>query len=174
MKWINHKIITFTTVYLFTSNFLSSCIAAAGSIIPDLLEGRFDFSKKVIQVNRNRKNSPPKWHRTITHWFPVYLFVMLFSLLHLREANTVRVANLPVHLENLLLGTSDTLFYFALFWLSFGSFMHIIQDSLTGRVPLFNPFRKSFTMKIMRTGSVAEYLLSLICIGIALLVYILI
>jgi len=173
MKWINHKIITFSTVYLLTGNFLSSCIAAAGSVVPDLLEGRFDFSAKVNLGNKNRKNSLPKWHRTVTHWFPVYLFIMLFSLLHFRGVDTVSVANLSVYLVDLLSGTSDKLFYFILFWLSFGSFMHIIQDSLTGRVPLFNPFRKSFTMKIMRTGSVVEYLLSLIFAGVALLVYVL-
>jgi len=163
MKWINHKAITFSVVYLLTGNFLSSCVAAAGSIIPDLLEG----------WKSKDKNTPlPKWHRTVTHWTLPYFLILLFSYLSFREVNGINVTNLAFYVGEMLSGTTRAPLYFALFWLSFGSLMHVIEDSLTGKVPLINPFKKSFTLKVMKTGSPAEYLLSLLLAGIALLVYV--
>ncbi len=75
MKWINHKISTFSLVFLLTSDFVSSSIAAAGSIIPDALEGH-DYHS-----DRWRKN-----HRRLSHWLLGYFIsgLILWSLLYLR------------------------------------------------------------------------------------------
>jgi len=57
MKWINHKAITFSTIYLLTSNLYASIVSALGSILPDLVEG-FNF----------QTTSWKKSHRRISHW----------------------------------------------------------------------------------------------------------
>lgn len=58
MKWINHKIITFSLVYGATGDLIGSAIAGGASIFPDLIEGK-DF-----QSERWKKR-----HRTFSHWF---------------------------------------------------------------------------------------------------------
>ncbi len=39
MKWINHKITTFSIVFLVTHSLIPSFLAAIGSVIPDAIEG---------------------------------------------------------------------------------------------------------------------------------------
>lgn len=55
------------------------------------------------------------------------------------------------------------------FYITIGCIMHIIEDSLSGTVPVINPRKRIFTLGIMKTGSIPEYILSYSLLGLSLL-----
>jgi len=69
VRWRNHNLLTAMAVYSITGGFLSSIVASAGAILPDLLE--------IGGLIR---------HRIITHWPYPYLFVA--GILYLWQSNT--------------------------------------------------------------------------------------
>lgn len=69
MRWRNHNLLTAMAVYSITGGFLSSIVASAGAVLPDVLE--------IGGLIR---------HRTITHWPYPYLFVA--GILYLWQSNT--------------------------------------------------------------------------------------
>ncbi|MEM1667516.1 MAG: metal-dependent hydrolase [Thermofilaceae archaeon] len=155
MKWINHKAITFATVYYLTGNVFYSLISAIGAVFPDWIEG-FDYS------NPNWK----KRHRTYSHWWVLYISILLIvtlgfmlkfqlSLSSVKEVITSKV----VILDNI-----TYLFYGAFFWFIVGCFFHIIQDAFTGSIPVFSPNKKVRWFRISRTGTIWEYVMSVILI----------
>ena len=64
MRWRNHQIVTGLAVYSITGGFLSAGLAAAGAVLPDVLE-----------IGGLVK------HRSVTHW--PYPYLVLSSLLFL-------------------------------------------------------------------------------------------
>lgn len=161
MTWKSHKLITLVVVYTITGNFIVSLIAAAGSILPDLLEGK-----------SNWKN--PKVHRTYTHWFIPYLILIIlfssmtdFSLLNAKEGNLIGFlfSNFLSQKENTF-GNFINLISFVGQCLCFGCLLHIVQDALTGKVPFLNPKKKTFGLKLFKTGSPVEY----VFLGLAIFV----
>jgi len=159
MKWENHKIVTISIVYLFTSNVISALIAGFGALFPDLIEGS--------AINSRSK------HRTVSHWFPLYaipLVLVIFSFSG--EPYLLSVSEVVNNLEDFL--AQEKSYYivkvFSL-WFLVGCLFHIFEDSLTGRIPLKSPFRKVllFRKRLFHTGSFKEYLFSFLIFGVAFL-----
>ncbi|MEM3335875.1 MAG: metal-dependent hydrolase [Thermoplasmata archaeon] len=154
MKWINHKISTFSLVFLLTHDIVSSAVAAAGSIFPDAIEGH-DYDS-----DRWRKN-----HRRASHWLLGYFIVgfILWLLFYLKtEINPI-----SVHFVKFVSGfrvfNSETMifaFLYITFYVVVGCILHVLEDSLSSSVPLIHPTRRTFSIGIMRVGSPAEYLVS--------------
>jgi len=44
-------------------------------------------------------------------------------------------------------------------WFSFGALMHCIEDAFTGKVPVFNPGKRSLSFGHIATGSLVEHVL---------------
>lgn len=158
MKWENHKIVTISIVYLFTSNVISALVAGFGAIFPDLIEGS--------TVNSSR-------HRTVSHWFPLYLIPLIFVIFSFSgEPYLLSLSEVVNNLEDLLV--QEKSYYivkvFSL-WFLIGCLFHIFEDSLTGRIPLKTPFRKVllFRRRFFYTGSFKEYLFSFLIFGVAFL-----
>jgi uncharacterized membrane protein len=162
MKWVSHKIVSFSVVYFLTSDLVASVLTGAGAVLPDLLEGK-DFHTKAWQ----------KTHRTITHWFLGWL-ILVFSFL---SYFYFRFHNFPwafdgVKLYQFFLSGrffhsqifSELAVCFFGFYLSLGGLLHIIEDAMSASVPLFNPFHRSFRLAGIRVGSFEEALIVLLFI----------
>lgn len=157
MKWINHKLITFSLVFLITDNIVSSSIAALGSVFPDKLEMN---PFETLNKNKDKKTIQlAKDHRKTSHWFVLYLVPALILLLYLKSyvfLSTKEFILLAKNIyQNSVLFASYVFFFFFV-----GCLLHIFEDALTGKVPLLNPKKKNFTLKITYTGSLSEYLLA--------------
>jgi inner membrane protein len=104
-----------------------------GAILPDIDESKSYIGRRLKFVSKMLKILKLK-HRTYTHSL-FFPFLILF------------------------LGKIHPIFYF----ISFGVFMHIIEDFLTnGGVPLFYPFIKQrFSANMFITGGKGEYIFTL-------------
>jgi inner membrane protein len=163
---INHKVLTFVSVYAFSDSILASVLASVGSLLPDALEG------PMIKKRR--------FHRTITHWWALYLVPILF--LWFKFEKVIKKYVLLTGFQGIgyffKVSAHDVrwteAWIFGTFFVLVGCLMHVVQDALTGRVPFLNPFRKDLNLKVARTNSFAEYLLVLsacallICVKVGL------
>jgi len=143
MKWFSHKIITGITVYCISGDPFGAAISALGSIVPDKIEGQ-DYK------NFNRQT-----HRKISHWFILYAVPMLGFFLYIccKKGKIPYLPNLyPSFLSNQALLISTVFFYFLL-----GCIFHLIEDSITGKIPLLNPHKKEFGIRLIKVGSLLEY-----------------
>lgn len=161
MKWVNHKILTFTVVFAFSKSLFGAIFASLGSTIPDALEVFLPGDKKKI-------------HRTLTHWWVIYLIPVLVMWFSFKE----------FFLEHPLYRPSLTSFYLLLtanqqqelkiwLWSSFfvliGCLLHILEDAFTvGKVPFLHPMRKEVGLKLFKTGSTAEFVFVLVISGLTL------
>lgn len=151
VRWINHKVSTFAIVFALTHDPVVSAISAVGSIIPDALEGS-DYQSQ----NWKRR------HRKITHWLLGYALVAASLWFALHGSVHRSVLTMDVFTVFKVLNSATILFVmgFVLFWFSVGCILHVLEDSLSGPVPLMHPTRRVFSVGIFRTGSVFEYILS--------------
>lgn len=134
MKWVNHKLITGSIVYITTNDLLLTTASMIGSIIPDATE--------FPPWHYKDKRDYLKQHRKITHWIIPYV-ILLGYILYLRYINGVTFIN--------TIG----------FGISIGAIFHIVEDGICGTVPSFDP-RKRIGVLLFKTGAVIEYLLSLV------------
>jgi len=156
MTWKSHKLITFAVVWAFTHNFFYSIIASLGSIIPDILEGKiflFDFQKW------------KRLHRTYSHWFIPYVIIFIVSFFSINEKTFYLMKNDFLFFPN----KESSLNAFIFSALSLGCLMHILEDAISGKVPLLHPKRKTFGIKLIRTRSLLEYLFAF---SVALLIFV--
>ena len=142
MKWINHKILTGVTVYAVTNGIGFSLVSALGSVFPDFVEGR----------------GIGKGHRKYSHWFIPYAVGCLCTLFYTKRF----FAGIPGSRElfTLLLQRKIPIFpILSLFCLFFflGCIFHILEDAICGHVPLFNPEKKEFGIRLFYVGSLTEY-----------------
>ncbi|MFN4245865.1 MAG: hypothetical protein ACK4F9_06970 [Brevinematia bacterium] len=119
-------------------------------MFPDKIEGK------------NSKN-----HRKLSHWFVLYLIPLLF-LLFAFKANSLLFVSSKYFLDHMITMPFPFFAYFSAFWFLLGCILHIIEDALTGRVPLLSPNKKNFSLKITSTGSLFEYALSFLLLAIVL------
>jgi inner membrane protein len=126
-----------------TGNLPGSIISAAGSIFPDLIEGKgFLHHPFSVQYQKWQKR-----HRGLSHLFVVYSSALLLLIVVLK----FKVVTL-----------SATYYYVVLF-LSFflaGCCLHILQDSICGKVPFLTTGKK-YGIRLFRVGSIAEYVVVL-------------
>lgn len=124
-----------------------------GAIIPDYLEG-----KGFLSLNHDARQSWKKYHRTYTHWFIPYLIVFLLSVLILKE-NPATIHPLKDSSLFSCLPTERPMFWL-LSALSVGAILHIIQDAVSGKVPLLNPKIKSFGIRLIPVRSFFEFIVT--------------
>ena len=140
MKWVNHKLITGSIVYITTNDLLLTTSAMIGSIIPDAAE--------FPPWPYNDKRDYLKQHRKITHWIIPYLSLLTY-ILYLRNVEGITFIN--------TIGLGIIL----------GAIFHIIEDGICGTIPSLDP-RKRIGVLLFKTGAVIEYLLSLVLFYMAI------
>ena len=150
MKWINHQILTGFIVYAATDNALCVASSIVGAVIPDRVEGSPPREKNAYWAWRRR-------HRTWSHYPVIYLaliglIVFAKDYLRLLDATFTPTATLAL----------DVLMYVLI-----GALLHIVEDGICGKVPIFTPHSKH-GLKLFTVGSWKEYVFSTIVILICL------
>jgi len=133
MKFGSHKAINGSLSVFLGFDIAGIALTVLGGILPDVLDR--------IIAGRN------EWtylrvHRTLSHWWLLWgtIFFLCYS------------SFFPVILQ---INTSEIIWY-----LAFGSLLHIACDSLTmGGIPFLNPFKQSIGFRLFHAGSAAEYAL---------------
>lgn len=160
MKWISHKIITFTTVFFFTNNIIASILSSFGSIFPDAIEG---------------SSKSPNWqyiHRKTSHWLLGYLIIAIVlwlvpflafnvNLFKVSVINSIKFA-LQFPQYNIII--CIIMLIYVIFFITIGAICHIIQDSFSAKIPIIHPNKRTFVIKIGKTGGYIEFFLVTICI----------
>jgi inner membrane protein len=144
MTWKSHKFLTLVLVWALTHNVFYSLIASLGAIIPDFVEG------KGFLYNYERWM---RYHRTYSHWFIPYAVVFLISCLGMGwEIFELMKSNF------LFFPNQEKLIVFFIFSaLSLGCLFHILEDAISGKVPLWHPSKRTFGVRLIRTRSFWEY-----------------
>ena len=133
MKWINHQIVTGFIVYAATDDALFVASSIVGAVIPDRVEGSPPQESRAYW--KWRKN-----HRTWSHYPPLYLALI--------AAIQFAIA----YFQNPQLTLALNLILYALV----GALLHIVEDGICGKVPVFTPRRKH-GIKLFTVGSWKEY-----------------
>lgn len=147
MTWISHKALTFSFIFALTNNLPFAIVCMIGAVLPDLLEGKGYMSQKYSVQKRWEK-----FHRTYTHWFVPYLII--FFIIWANFAGNPFKFNPLIQINSYI----SQIILWVLFSLSVGAIFHIIQDAISGKVPLFSPTKKNFGLYLLPTRSFKEYL----------------
>jgi inner membrane protein len=160
MKWVSHKILTGA---VGTGKNIPSLIAAAGSILPDALEGFSDAS------DQQRHQLWQARHRRLSHWFIPYLVILAVLYPESRhcgisELSFSDIAQLFRHMDF----TTYQMYGYAGAYLALGALFHIAEDAICGKVPSLMP-KGRIGIKLFYVGSRTEYfaVLALTCIVLA-------
>lgn len=142
MLWSTHRVITGSLVFAVTGNIVAAITAIEGSVFPDRIEMVCPFIH----------------HRTLGHWWVLYtiplILLFLFSEIHLIKG-AFDYIKIFQHMDFYLAGIQ--IFSNLLIWYFIGSLCHIIEDALTGYIPILNPCqKKGFTVRAFYTGSEKE------------------
>ena len=143
MKWVNHRIVSGAIVYVVTEDPLLAVCAAAGAVIPDKVEG---YPLGNYQKWKKR-------HRGWSHVPLIYLALMALVYFIYTEPILPFDAELPAQMGLAFLA---------------GAVLHIAEDALCGRVPLFHPKYK-FGIRLFTVGSAGEYFFTAALIAVILL-----
>lgn len=146
MKWINHQIVTGFIVCTSTDDALFTASSIVGAVIPDRVEG--SPPKESSAYWKWRKN-----HRTWSHYPLIYLALIAAA----------QVAK--DYYPEPTLAFALNLITYALV----GALLHIAEDGICGKVPLFMP-RKKYGIKLFKVGSWHEYFFAALIISICLFV----
>ncbi len=144
MKWISHQIVTGFLVYAATDNALFVASSVIGAVIPDRVEGSPPRESRAYW--KWRRN-----HRTWSHYPPIYFALII--------ATQFAKTQFPNPAAEILL----TLLTYILI----GALLHIAEDSICGKVPVFKP-RKKHGLKLFKVGSWQEYFCVALIIGACL------
>ena len=148
MKWVNHRIITTSIAFLLTQNIPFVLGAYAGSTLPDRLE-----------AHKERSSLTYYNHRQVTHWFIPYMITFIFLAILGLVINPLSEISLLL-LKTILGGI-------------FGCIAHIAEDAVTGTVPGLT-LHSRFGKTLFKTGDNKEYAISVICILITIIAFIII
>ena len=146
MKWINHQIVTGFIVCTATDDALFTASAIVGAVVPDRVEG--SPPKESSAYWKWRKS-----HRTWSHWPPIYLALIAaaqFAKIYYPEPTLTFTLNL-------------------LTYVLVGALLHIAEDGICGKVPIFTP-KKKYGIKLFKVGSWREYFFAVLIILICLFV----
>lgn len=147
MKWTSHKLLTGAIVFTLTGNPIPTFTSVIGSVLPDAVEG---FPDETSRTAWRRS------HRKFSHFLPTYLIggMFLYSYAYINGITNITLNNLS------LLLTQTNVYpqmAYLLSWICFGAILHILEDALCGKVPLLNPTKKEFGVKLFYVGSLKEY-----------------
>lgn len=133
MKWINHQIVTGFIVYAATDDALFVASSIVGAVLPDKVEG--SPPKESSAYWQWRRN-----HRTWSHYPPLYLALIAVA------------QGLKIYLQIPTLAILLNVLTYVLI----GALLHIAEDAICGKVPVFKP-RKKHGLKLFTVGSWQEY-----------------
>ncbi len=136
MKWINHQIVTGFLVYAATDDAFFVASSIVGAVIPDRVEGSPPTESRAYW--KWRRN-----HRTWSHYPPIYLLLIALA------------QGAKFYFPNPTLAIFLTLITYVLI----GCLLHIAEDGICGKVPIFKP-RKKYGLKLFKVGSWQEYFCS--------------
>ena len=142
MKWLNHQIVTGFIVFAATDNALFVASSIVGAVIPDKIEGSPPKESKAYWAWRKR-------HRTWSHYPVIYLAMiglLLFASDYLNDPTFSLAAEMGMYVL-------------------IGALLHIVEDAVCGRVPVFTPTSKH-GIKLFTVGSVGEYVFAALVIFI--------
>ena len=134
MMWLSHRVVTASAVLVATHNLWFVVAATAGSTFPDKVEQWL----------------PGDWrrhHRRASHWWPLYLVPFL-------ACNGILFASRGESCFR-----TDRFFdvFVLLSWFIIGCLMHILEDSVCGKIPVWRPQKRVFLFpRLFYTGSVGE------------------
>lgn len=146
MKWINHQIVTGFIVCTVTDNALFTASSIVGAVVPDRVEGSPPKENKAYWQWR-------KSHRTWSHYPPIYIALIAAAQVakdYYPEPTLTFILNL-------------------LTYALVGALLHIVEDGICGKVPIFKP-RKKYGIKLFKVGSWQEYFFAVLIILICLIV----
>ena len=144
MKWINHQIVTGFIVSTATDDAIFTASSIVGAVLPDRVEGSPPKENKAYWKWR-------KSHRTWSHYPPIYIALI--------AAAQVAKNYYPDPTLALVLN----LITYALI----GALLHIIEDGICGKIPIFKPHKK-YGIKLFTVGSRSEYFFAALIILICL------
>jgi inner membrane protein len=147
MKWVSHKIVTGSIVFVCTGDIIFTAASMIGSIFPDLIEGKPDSS--------------PNWHqyhRKYSHWFIPYTIAALIMFFEAYKSGFIGHITLNYFIGHIL-ANNVAPFFFLIRFFFVGCIMHIFEDFFCGGVPSLNP-RKHVGKRLFHVGSAQEYVLS--------------
>ena len=160
MKWKQHKLVTGVCVFACTGNLIGAIIASAASIFPDAIEYWM----------------PGAWqehHRKTSHWFPIYLFPLLFAW-SILEAKQGFFSSPAQYISFLAIHSTESMIFVALnfsFWFFVGCLCHLAEDAFCGGIPVFYPTeRPKWFPRLFYVGKPSEYIFSYSLVLIALFV----
>ncbi len=144
MKWINHQIVTGFIVFAATDNALFVASSIVGAVIPDRVEGSPPKESKAYWAWRRR-------HRTWSHYPVLYLALiglLMFAGEYVNEPTFTLATELGIYV-------------------CFGALLHIVEDGVCGKVPIFTPTKKH-GIKLFTVGSLKEYIFAAIVVFVCL------
>ena len=134
--------LTGTLVAVATHNMGAVIASVVGSVFPDRIEQWF-------------LGSWQRHHRRTSHWWILYLLPCIASCLQFYRKFGFYPWQARTHYEPL----------FLLFWFLAGCCIHILEDSICGKIPIFNPNKPKFLFpRLFYTGSLGEIIFVIICI----------
>ena len=147
MLWTSHQLVTFMGVLAVTGNPVASLLSSMAAVFPDAVEiATGGFIK----------------HRGISHWFPVYLVPCVIDAIYLHHADALWITQADIHsifengfTINLLIGN-------IFFWWFIGCLCHIVEDLLTGYIPIKNPSHRWKWKILFYPGSPKEYVFDIL------------
>ena len=159
MMGFNHRLVTGSFVFAFTGSFFATAIACSGATFPDRIE-------RIIPISHN------KIHRTISHWFPIYLIPILLIYYFLTTSGVFLLNNnqwfslMSNGINNMVIKTIGANFTF---WCLVGCLAHIIEDSICGKIPIINPTKPKVHFRLFYTNAPFEYIFSF-CVSMLVLI----
>lgn len=146
MKWINHQVVTGFIIFAATDNALMVASGIVGAVIPDKVEG--SPPKESKEYWKWRKN-----HRTWSHYPPIYLLLIAAAQFA----------------KNFYPDPTAELIFNLITYALIGALLHIAEDGICGKVPIFTP-RKKYGLKLFKVGTLGEYFCSALIIFICLFI----
>jgi len=159
MKWISHKLLTGLMVYSLTNDAVGATISAFGALLPDKIE------------NQDYNNFDLKRHRKLSHWFIPYTFLalVLYLVIYFKAKEIPDLFEIMKYFFkdfkltwNFISTNYVILITTAFFYFLVGCIFHLLEDSISGRIPLLNPKKKVFGVKLIETNSTLEYIFTTI------------
>ena len=157
MIWKCHRAVTAVSIYAITTNIPMAVIAMVGSVFPDAIEYIM----------------PGDWqshHRKSSHWFPIYLSIIVFIYLFLKTKNSLLFPSndLFSFIQNSITNNDYTFIIMnILFWFFVGALFHIIEDSVCGSIPILSPNDRTSFIRLFKVGTFSEYFyVFLFCISV--------
>lgn len=143
MKWINHQIVTGFIVCTATDDALFTASAIVGAVLPDKVEGSPPQESSAYWKWRKK-------HRTWSHYPLIYIALIVAA-----------------QVAKNLVPSPYSLIPILLTYVLIGALLHVAEDALCGKVPIFTPYKK-YGLKLFKVGAWSEYFFAALIIAICL------